>query len=316
MKYLILFVSGAMLLAGCSSQRVRYHPVPPATIRKKPIIDVAPKETPAKRMAVRARYLKKRIAVARFGDVGMVEDVPFERDREIVARAGGPETVTEALINALHKSGRFDIVERKDIEAVLKEIKFGQSKWVERSNAQKAGDVLGAQCIIFASAGKHIVAAEGPSQRGDIMVYLRMVDVSTSRVTAAVAGAGSDLDSAVAAAVAQLVKASERTPWVGKIAKVETVPPGEAPAAGQPEVKEIVIDSGKDLGVAPDDTFAVFKLGDAIKDPDSGKILGYREEGAGVIRVVEVKQHFSIAKPVTLTRRVQVGDLVRPAIQD
>jgi len=290
--------------------------VPPATTEKKPIVDIAPKETPAKRMIARARYLKKRVAVARFGDIGMVEDIPFERDREIVAREGGPERVTEALISALHKTGRFDIVERKDIEAVLKEIKFGESKWVERSSAEKAGNVLGAQCIIFASAGMHVVAAEGPSGRGNVMAYLRMVDVSTSRVTAAVAGAGDDLDAAVGAAVAQLVKASERTPWVGKIAKIERAPAGEDAGAEHPEVKEIIIDSGKDLGVKVEDTFAVFKLGEGIKDPDSGKILGYREEGAGVIRVVEVKERFSIARPITLTREVEVGDLVRPAIED
>ncbi len=200
------------------------------------------------------------------------------------------------LINELHKSGRFDIVERKNIEDVLKEIKFGESKWVEKTSAAKAGDVLGAQCILFASAGR--IA-------GNVVIYLRLVDVSTSRVTASVLEAGPDLHGAVVSGVAQLVKANERSPWVAKIAKID--------ADGG---KTIVINSGKDLGVEAGDTFAVFTLGEAIKDPDSGKFLGYLEKGAGVVRIVEVQQHLSIAEPVTLTREVRVGDLVRPAIEE
>jgi len=298
MRGLIVMLASFAILAGCSS-RVRYHQMPPVTTEKKPFVDIAPKETGG-RMKARALSLKKRIAVARFGDIGWVEDVPFERDKEIVAKQGGPERVTEALITALHKTGRFDIVERKNIEELLKEIKFGESKWVDKTAAAKAGDSLGAQCIIFVAAGR--IAATHRT-----VVYLRMVDVSTSRVTAAVKGAGGDLDDAVVAASQKLVKLSEQAPWVGKIAKIET----EGAA-----VKEILIDSGKDLGVKADDTFAVFSLGEAVKDPDSGKILGYREEGAGVIRIVEVKDRFSVAKPVTLTREIKIADLIRPAIEE
>jgi len=293
-QYFCTFVA-AGLLVGCSSQGIIYKPVPPVTQQKAPIMDVAPKETAAK-MSARALHLKKRIAIARFGDVGWVDDVPFKRDDDVVAKAGGTEHLTEMLISELHNTGRFDIVERKNIEDVLKELKFGETRWVDKSNAAKAGDVLGAQCIVMASAGK--------DDAGNTAAFIRMVDVSTSRITAAVAGIGADAPQAIGAAVAELIKKTEPTPWVARIAKITE--------AGNK--KELVIDSGKDLGVEPGDVFAVFSLGEPIKSPNSDKVIGYRENGAGLIRVLEVKEQFSVAEPVQLTGDVKVGDLIRPAI--
>ena len=297
MKLFIALLAVAVTVVGCD-RRSRYNPVPPATHEKKPIIDLAPEDT-SSRMEIRTLYLKKRVAVARFGDVGEVEGAPFQRDERLVEQAGGPGPVTEMLINGLHVSGRFDIVERKDIETVLREMEFGESQWTDKASAAKAGKVLGAQCIIFPTAGWDLDANNAPT--GAMLVFLRMVDVSTSRVTASVMGIGGDLHSAITQAVIKLTKESESSPWVGKIAKVS---PGE-----------IVIDCGKDLGVVPGDTFAVFSLGEAVKAPDSDRILGYREVGAGVIEITEVKESFSVAKPVTLTREVKPGDLIRPAIE-
>ena len=287
----------SFFLAGCSGQRFEYHEVPPVTELRKPIPDAAPREIGIK-MGARAKHLKKRIAIARFGDIGWVEDVPFKRDDEVMAKAGGPEHVTEMLINELHKTGRFDIVERKNIEDVLKEMKFGETRWVEKTSAAKAGEVLGAQCIVMASLGVRADAA------GNVAAFIRMVDVSTSRITASVMGVGPDLQSALASAVAELLKQSGPSPWVARIAKV-----GERDGK-----KEIIIDSGADLGVKADDVFAVFSLGEPVKAADTGRIIGYREIGAGMIRVTEVKDSYSVAEPVELTGEVKPGDLVRPAV--
>jgi len=293
-----LLALAAGFLAGCGpGPRFEYHVVPPVTQLRKPIPDVAPREI-GTRMSARAMHLKKRIAIARFGDIGWVDDIPFKRDDEVVAKAGGHEHVTEMLINELHKTGRFDIVERKNIEDVLKEMKFGETRWVEKTSAAKAGEVLGAQCIVMASLGVRTDAA------GSVAAFLRMVDVATSRVTASVMGAGPDCQSALASAVSELVKASAPSPWVARIVKL-----GERDGK-----KEIVIDSGTDLGVKADDVFAVFSLGEPIKAADTDRIIGYRENGAGIIRVTEVKDSYSIAEPVELTAEVKAGDLVRPAI--
>ena len=296
-RFFCLLVLAAGLLAGCGpGPRFQYHDVPPVTELRAPIPDVAPREI-ATRMSSRAMQLKKRIAIARFGDIGWVDDIPFKRDDEIVAKAGGPEHVTEMLINELLKTGRFDIVERKNIEDVLKEMKFGETRWVEKTSAAKAGEVLGAQCIVMVSLGVKTDAA------GYVAAFIRMVDVATSRITAAVMGVGPDVQAAFAAAASELVKASAPSPWVARIVKV----------GDRDGKKEIIIDSGKDLGVKTDDVFAVFSLGEPIKAPDTDRVIGYRENGAGMIRVTEVKDGYSVAEPVELTAEIKPGDLVRPA---
>ena len=295
MKLACYAAIAAALIAGCSKQRpIIYKEVPPVTHQIGWVVDVSSPELPGSKQTARMVHLKKRIAIARFGDVGWIDDVPFKRDDEITAKAGGPEHVTEMLINELHNSGRFDIVERKNIEDVLKEMKFGETRYVEKTSAAKAGDVLGAQCVLMATAGR--------GDSGGVVVFLRMVDVSTSRITASVAGAGHDLLRAIVEATAQLIKASEETPWVGKVAQVED--------GGK---KSITVDAGKDLGLRPGDVFAVFSLGEPVTDA-AGKLLGYREEGAGIIKIVEVKDRFSIAQPVEIVRDLKRGDLVRPAV--
>ena len=174
----IAAVAAAFALAGCSARpAIHYKQVPAVTAEKSEFVDVSSKEDPSK-VGARMIHLKKRVAVARFGDVGWVDDVPFQRDDEITAKAGGPDHVTEILINELHNSGRFDVVERKNIEDVVREMKFGETKWVDKASSAKAGDVLGAQCLIMATAGR------GEKTSGGVLVFLRMVDVSTSRITA------------------------------------------------------------------------------------------------------------------------------------
>ena len=297
-----LFPGIAALLIGCSSARTEYQDVPPVTELKKPIVDVAPKETTNNKMNMRATQLKKRVTIGRFGDIGWVDDIPFKRDDEVVAKAGGPEQLTEMLINELVKTNRFDVVERKNIEDVLKEMKFGETRWVEKTSAAKAGAVIGAQCIVMASVGRNGNAATQGA--GDVAAFIRMVDVSTGRITKAVMGAGPDTHSAIASAVAELLRVNAADPWVAKIVKIDE----------RDGKKEFVIDSGKDLGVQPGDVFAVFALGEAIKAADADRVIGYRENGAGMVRVTDVKDQYSVAEPVELTGQVKPGDLVRPAI--
>ena len=292
----------AALIIGCGSHRMEYQDVPPVTELKKPIVDVAPRETGTK-MNMRATQLKKRVAVNRFGDIGWVDDIPFKRDDEVVSKAGGPEQLTEMLINELVKTNRFDVIERKNIEDVLKEMKFGETRWVEKTSAAKAGAVIGAQCIVMLTVGRNENVATQPA--GNVAAFIRMVDVSTSRITAAVMGVGPDAHNAIAVAVAELLRANAAAPWTAKVVKIDE----------RDGKKEFIIDSGKDLGVQAGDVFAVFALGEPIKAADGDRVIGYRENGAGMVRVTDVKDQYSIAEPVELTGEVKLGDLVRPAIE-
>lgn len=52
---------------------------------------------------------------------------------------------------------------------------------------------------------------------------------------------------------------------------------------------KIFINLGSQHGLKEEDTFDVCKTGAAIKDPDTGKVLGTEEKRIGTIRVVAVK---------------------------
>ena len=291
----------AALAAACSNERMVYKEMPAPTRDKAPVIDVAPKDIPL-HMGMRAPLLKKRIAIARLDDTGWIPKLTLRRDDGLIGKFGGTARLAEILIDRLHKSGRFDIVERKEIDTLIREIRFGETAYVDKTTAARAGNMLGAQCLLLASAGKNDSEATRDFQ--PIAVFLRLVDVSTSRIIGSEVGVGADLQEAAAQAVDGLVKTSEKTPWVGRILRIDK----------EGDKTRFVVDSGRDLGLEPGDVFAVFTLGEPVKDPENDRILGYPEKGAGLVRIVTVQDRISLAEPVQVTAEINAGDLIRPAI--
>ena len=78
---------------------------------------------------------KRRIAVVDFSDV----------NRQI-SPAGA--AIAEILVGELFKTGRFDIVERKLLSAVLEQHKLNMTGMVNESTARKVGKLLGVDCIV------------------------------------------------------------------------------------------------------------------------------------------------------------------------
>lgn len=78
---------------------------------------------------------KRRIAVVDFSDI----------NRQI-SPAGA--VIAELLIGELFKTGRFDIVERKLLSALLEQHKLNMTGMVNESTARKVGKLLGVDCIV------------------------------------------------------------------------------------------------------------------------------------------------------------------------
>ena len=83
---------------------------------------------------------KKRIAVARFSDGA--------------AYHGCGVGISDMLATALVKSGKFLVVERKDLEKVLDEQKLGASGIVTAETAPAMGRVLGVDMIVVGSVSE------------------------------------------------------------------------------------------------------------------------------------------------------------------
>ena len=174
----VFIIAGAPLAFG-RSQRIPdpvVPPNPPAPQSPTERYDYAPKTFPD----MSKHYLKKRVAVARFGDNIRVNDSPFGQELALGASANQQGAVnvsmvagdiaeeswlvpektsvmsdrfTDKLTHELNKSGRFVITERKDINSILRELEFQSTKYVSKAASEKVGDVLGAQIIVTGSIG-------------------------------------------------------------------------------------------------------------------------------------------------------------------
>lgn len=99
----------------------------------------------------------------------------------------------EMLSSALFKTGRFDLIERKEIERVFKEQEFQLSGMVDPATAVKIGKILGVRAIVTGA-----VTEVGFSTASFLLnmticrvsIDVRIIDVETARILAAETGEG------------------------------------------------------------------------------------------------------------------------------
>lgn len=258
------------------------------------------------------RVLKKRLAVARFGDNIPVVESPFgqKKQEDIVGEGVAihkeemePEGVepsrsfTPRLIQALAETGQFILIEREDINSLLREVSFGESRWVDKKKSAKVGKVLGAQIIVTGALGLNMNPETKRYQRLELL--LRMYDVETSRIVGTAKTTGRTEDQVIERAVLEIVAVMDRVPWVGKIASVSG--------------KKYYLNAGRADNIAVGNRFQIFSLGKKIKDPSTKEVIGFEEELAGVGEVVSVAERTATLKVLKPKRKIRVGDKVQPA---
>ncbi len=74
---------------------------------------------------------------------------------------------------------------------------------------------------------------------------------------------------------------------------------------------QFYINRGAEGGIAKGDVLDVFRVGEALIDPDTGQSLGVMEDRLGNLKIVEVKPKVAIAEPVSLSGEVAKLDIVR-----
>ncbi|HLG20008.1 MAG TPA: CsgG/HfaB family protein [Bdellovibrionota bacterium] len=311
MRLVPFLIAGlALSVAGCHTGKIDYPAVPPVSVTSTPAptgFDYTQKQV------VSEKALRKRVAIARFEDNLKVSDSPFGQKRtlDIVAPnvhvqredmkpEGEPVSsrFSEKLIDALAQTKRFILIERKDINAILREISFGETKWVDKNQSAKVGKIVGAQIIVTGSIGPNDDPAH--SGEGPIGLLLRMYDVETSRIVGTARAFGGTEQEVIDRAVSQIVLTMDKIPWTGKIASVTH--------------GKFYLNAGTAENVQVGDTFRLFSLGNPILDPDSKEILGYQEEPAGEAKVVAVTDRVATLEPAGVSKRpIRVGDKAQPA---
>ena len=234
--------------------------------------------------------------------------------------------MADQLITSLMNTGRYIVLERENIEAVLREQDFGASGRTTAEGGAKIGKISRTQILVQGAVtefghqgggggGFNIkgFTLGGRGESAVVGIDLRIYDTTTGEVLAAKAcrgvaeASGTDIgymdrdwgfsmggeertpmDFAVRAAIQQAVNFI-----TAELARV----PWEGRIA---MVKEgmIYVNAGRKSGIKIGDRFIVFNEGERIIDPESGIELGSEMSRIGEIEVVNVQEKYSKAAPI------------------
>jgi len=230
---------------------------------------------------------------------------------------GSGGAAQDMFITSLVKSGKFTVVDRERLDALMQEKNLSLSGEIDPATAVKAGKLIGVEYMLFgnitefgetenkASVGfgvgldvkkKKFVAALDcrlvSTQTGEILwADSGKREESATKVFVFGTGGGVDddrmfdkvlrpiVDDLSAKLIDHPIETTGKGTVVGSVAgKIASIDGGK-----------ILINLGSDAGVKVGDTFGVFKMGKQIKDPDTGEVLGAEEEQLGELKVVAVK---------------------------
>lgn len=236
--------------------------------------------------------------------------------------------MSEMLTDALMQSGNFIVLERQDIEGVLEEQNFGASGRTTSQGGAKIGKINRAQILIKGAITEYSASKSGGGQglnikgfsiggssnKGHVAVIIYLYDTTTGQVIASQRCEGT-ADSggmkvgftnkdwglksgghkstpiekatqmAIDKAVSFISAKMSRVPWQGRIIKADN--------------SKIYLNVGSAGGINVGDEFNVYQEGEALVDPDTGLNLGSEATRIGRVQVVQVKDKFSIATPVS-----------------
>jgi curli biogenesis system outer membrane secretion channel CsgG len=236
--------------------------------------------------------------------------------------------LSEMFITALHKTGRFIVLERAAIEAIFREQGFGISGAVKSGTEVKIGEMLGAQTLVkgviteFQENQKRIDAGGFTSRfknlgivtvEGYVAIDIRIFDAATGVIlhtcrvegkvskkglTGAVLikgiaiGAGKFEETALGEASRKAIQDA-----VNFIIKNMEDVPWQGRVVSVQDTK-VYINAGQDTGIKGGDCLEVYKRGEELVDPDTGMSLGYQISKIGYAQISSIEDKFSIAHVV------------------
>ena len=231
------------------------------------------------------------------------------------------EAAADELVTQLFKTGKYSVVERSQINAVLAEQDFGQSGRVNPSQAADIGRILGVQVILTGSITKFALDEKGGGfgrvgvrySEAETNLDVRLINVNTAEILFADESEGTvrlggirvggisayqDFDAGVAAeslrpAVEKM--AVKLAAQADSLASIQP-PPTPAQIVGTRD-GSFYIDKGENFGITVGQRYEVMRVVDQIKDA-SGNVLDEITDRVGVLEVTQVLGQSSICKVV------------------
>lgn len=197
----------------------------------------------------------------------------------------------DKITSAFVELGRFKVMERSKIEAVFEEQKLGQTGALDITTAAEVGKIAGAEVIILGSITRTVQVTS---------IDARAIDAETAEIIAAESETLQHRESGSAADVLQAL--------AKKIA--DNFPIIEGYIVDREEA-EVILDLGAASGGKLGMRCTIYREGEDIIHPVSGKVLGKKKVEIGEARITQVYEEFSTAQLVKGgAGEVQVGDRV------
>ena len=243
------------------------------------------------------------------------------------------------LSDALIKSKKFIVLNRKDLDVVMAEQDLAASNRFAKSNTAKIGKLVPAQILIKGqitefeentSGGGQGLSIHGFSFGGNkssahVAVIIQLVDSTTGEILdservegqAKVGGfsigySGSFSIGTSSFEKTPLGKAVQMT--IDRAVKHISDKLKDLPWKGKVSLIKnnvIYVNSGSNAGLKTGDVFSVYREGEAIVDPDTGMELGKESEKIADIKITSVQDKFSKATADgRVTKEIQKGDPV------
>jgi hypothetical protein len=251
---------------------------------------------------VSAQPQKIRVALVPFGF--NAESPVYMQDGQDLA-AG----LTDKLSTVITELGRFEVVERVRLDAILKEQALGQTSLIDSSSALQVGSLTGAQLTVTGAINNYSQSSGVNSNNkvewhSKISMSIRFIDAQSGVIKQAAQieteGAGASASDARFQATSDAVnhiitKIKQLYPLKSQIVKKEGA--------------EVYLNIGADLGVRKDMQFTTIDRGATILDA-SGNLLGTEQKETGIIKIIYVDKEYSRAKIIKDRGGINVGNEV------
>ena len=228
------------------------------------------------------------------------------------------EIMTEQLSVTIQNSGSYTVVERTQLNKVIKEQGF-QSVSADPKSAVETGKLTGAQYSIIGKVTMANISSDDVTRiakrlgfgvkfsnpyKGKIALNFRIVDNQTGEVifTTTVEGSKSGDSKELALYGACKEAAQNAFKEIQKInpfvARIEDI-------SGD----DIYIDQGSDSGITKGEILIIARESSPIVI--KGKVVGMKQTTIGKAKVIEIYPEYSICRIVSTSKNVKKGDIVK-----
>lgn len=203
--------------------------------------------------------------------------------------------VAEWFTTSLVETGRFEVIERRLMQQIIHEQKFGASGLLDPATASRLGKILGVKTVVTGTVQNYDRVYE---------LNVRLINVETGSIITADhvrAGSTTSLNDLVSRVSSRIIR---HFPLDGYVVKRSE--------------EGVMLDLGRQAGVRPGMQFTVFVEGNPVRHPKTGEVLSVDRVTKGTVKITEVREKTSLAVMLSesCTDCVQVGQQVRSSVSD